>query len=146
MQEISATVFVYILKLIDSEGCEQSWWMKGICLIWSRGRHFSPSLPDRGPTQGWGPTGIWHLTHSISDPRAEISGILVMVRALGPPLEVLLTGSSCLHFLASKVFRLLMRKFSEIIIKKKMRETTNCFPGSTFLFLLEEKASTSRRC
>ena len=33
--------------------------MKGICLIWSRGRHFSPSL---------------------SDPRAEISGILVTVR------------------------------------------------------------------
>ena len=49
--------------------------MKGICLIWSRGRHFSPSLPDRGPTQG-----IRHLAHSISDPRAEISGILVMVR------------------------------------------------------------------
>ena len=39
-------------------GCEQSWWMKGLCLIWSRGRHFSPSLPDRGPTQGRGPTGI----------------------------------------------------------------------------------------
>ena len=35
--------------------CEQSWWMKGICLIWFRGRHFSLSLPDRGPTQGRGP-------------------------------------------------------------------------------------------
>ena len=22
-----------------------SWWMKGICHIWSRGRHFSPSMP-----------------------------------------------------------------------------------------------------
>ena len=49
-------------------------------LIWSRGRHFSPSLPDRGPTQGRGPTGIRHLAHSISNPRAEISGLLVMVR------------------------------------------------------------------
>ena len=44
---------------------------KKIC---SRGRRISPSLPD------WGPTGIWNLAHSISDPRAEISGILVMVR------------------------------------------------------------------
>ena len=73
-------LLVYILKFIDSVGCEQSWWMKGICLIWSRGRHFSPSLPDRGPTQGRGPTGISHLAHSISNPRVEISGILVMVR------------------------------------------------------------------
>ena len=48
--------------------------MKGICFIWSRGRHFYPSLPDRGPT------GIRHLAHSISDPRAEMSAILVMVR------------------------------------------------------------------
>ena len=39
--------------------------MKGICHIWSRGRHFSPSLPDRGPTQVRGPTGIWNLAHSI---------------------------------------------------------------------------------
>ena len=39
-------------------GCEQSWWMKGICLMWSRCRHYSPSLPDLGPTQGGGPTGI----------------------------------------------------------------------------------------
>ena len=44
------------------------------------------------------------------------------------------------------VFRLLMRKFSEIIIKKKMKETTNWLPGSTLLFLLEEKASTSQCC
>ena len=48
--------------------------MKGICLIRSRGRHLSPSLPDRGQT------GIRHLAHSISDPRAEISRINVMVR------------------------------------------------------------------
>ena len=59
---------------------EQSWLMKGVCLIWSRGLHFSPFLPDRGPTQGRGSIGIWNLAHSITDPRAEISGILVMVR------------------------------------------------------------------
>ena len=55
-------------------------WMKGICQIWSRGRHFSPSLPARRPTQGRGPTGIWHSAHSISDAWAEISGILVTGR------------------------------------------------------------------
>ena len=70
--------------------------MKGICLIWSRGRHFSPSLPDRGPTQGRGPTSIRHLAHSISDPWAEISGILVMVRRSSPASRG--TGSSFLHF------------------------------------------------
>ena len=38
------------------------------------------SLPaNQGPAQGRGPTGIWNLAHSISDPRAEISAILVMV-------------------------------------------------------------------
>ena len=39
--------------------------MKGICLIWSRGRHFSPSLPERGPIQGRVPTGIRHLAHRM---------------------------------------------------------------------------------
>ena len=50
--------FCINVKITLSVGCEQSWLMKGICLIWSRGRNFSPSLPDRGPTQGRGPTGI----------------------------------------------------------------------------------------
>lgn len=31
-----------------------------ICLIWSRGRDFSPSLPDRGPT------GIWNFNYSTT--------------------------------------------------------------------------------
>ena len=48
--------------------------MKGICLIWSRGRHISPSLPDLEPT------GICSRVHSVSDLRGEISGILVMER------------------------------------------------------------------
>ena len=80
MEEISERVLYTYIVIDRNVGCEQSWWMKGICLIWSRGRQFSPSLPDRGPTQGRGPTGIWNLAHSMSDPRAETSGILVMVR------------------------------------------------------------------
>ena len=76
MEEVAGT-FLYVQRENDHVvGREQSVLMKEICLIWSRGRYFSPSLP----TQGRGPTGIWNLAHSISDPRAEISGILVMVR------------------------------------------------------------------
>ena len=88
-------------------------WMKGICLIWSRGRHFSPSLPDRGPTQGRGPTGIWHLAHSISDPRAEISGILVMVRRSSSSSRGTTYWFQIFCFSTSRVFRLRMCKFSE---------------------------------
>ena len=61
-------------------------------------------MPDRGPTQGRGPTGIRHLAHSISDPRAEISGILVMVRRSSATSRgVLLTGFNSLHFPVSPV-------------------------------------------
>ena len=72
--------------------------MKGVCLIWSRGRHFSPSL-----------------LHSISDWEAEISGILVMARCSG----ITSRGTTywyqffCFCYPASKVFRLGMRKFSD---------------------------------
>ena len=53
--------------------------MKGICHIWSRGRHFSPSLPgDRYLKLG-----------SKSDLRAEISGSIVRYNALAPCPEVL---------------------------------------------------------
>ena len=34
---------LYILKLLLL--FDRAEWMKGICLLWSRGRHFSPSLP-----------------------------------------------------------------------------------------------------
>ena len=37
------TVLLYISKLLLS--INRTEWMKGICHIWSRGRHFSPSLP-----------------------------------------------------------------------------------------------------
>ena len=53
--------------------------MKGICHIWSRGRHFSPSMPgDRYLKLG-----------SKSDLRAEISGNIVWYDALAPRPEVL---------------------------------------------------------
>ena len=60
--------------------------MKGICLIWSRGRHFSPSLPgDRYLKLG-----------SKSDLRAEISGSIVWYEALAPRPEVL-RSISCFY-------------------------------------------------
>ena len=53
--------------------------MKGICHIWSRGRHFSPSLPgDRYLKLG-----------SKSDLRAEILGSIVRYGALAARPEVL---------------------------------------------------------
>ena len=55
--------------------------MKGICHIWSRGQHFSPSLPgDRYLKLG-----------SKSDHQAEISGNIVRYDALAPRPEVLLS-------------------------------------------------------
>ena len=60
--------------------------MKGICLIWSRGRHFSPSLPgDRYLKLG-----------SKSDLRAEISESIVGYEALAPRPEVL-RSVSCFY-------------------------------------------------
>ena len=60
--------------------------MKGICLIRSRGRHFSPSLPgDRYLKLG-----------SKSDLRAEISGSIVRYEALAPRPEVL-RSISCFY-------------------------------------------------
>ena len=54
--------------------------MKGFCHVWSRGRHFSPSLPgDRYLKLG-----------SKSDLRAEISGSIVRYDALAPRPGVLL--------------------------------------------------------
>ena len=65
--------------------------MKGICHIWSRGRHFSPSLPgDRYLNLG-----------SKSDLRAEISGSIVWYDALAPRPEVLFLFST---FYANNVF------------------------------------------
>jgi len=53
--------------------------MKGICHIWSRGRHFSPSLPGNR----------YRKLISKSDLRAEISGSIVWYEALAPRPEVL---------------------------------------------------------
>ena len=70
-------IIVYIEKLFHVRN--RSEWMKGICPIWSRGRHFSPSLPgDR-----------YLKLASKSDLRAEISGSIVGYEALAPRPEVL---------------------------------------------------------
>ena len=88
----------------------------GICLVCFRGRHFSPSLPDRGPAQGRGPTGIWNLAHSISDPWAEISAILVVV-----PRSSTTSRGFC--FTMSRLSGLRMRNISDLMCIPKSRET-----------------------
>ena len=57
--------------------------MKEICLIWSKGRLISPSVPV-------GDDGFLNQAHK-SDPRAEISGEIVWYASLAPRPEVLLT-------------------------------------------------------
>ena len=69
-------LYIYELLLV----IYRAEWMKGFCHVWSRGRHFSPSLPgDRYLKLG-----------SKSDLRAEISGSIVRYDALAPCPEVLL--------------------------------------------------------
>ena len=58
MEETTGNFLYIYMEIGLTLRCEQSWWMKGICLIWSRGRHVSLSLPYPGPTQGREPTGI----------------------------------------------------------------------------------------
>ena len=82
--------------------------MQGSCLIWSRGRHFSPSLSDRGPT------GVCNLAHSISDPRAEILGIFVMVRRSSDSSRGTGYWLPILYFSVSQVLLLRMPMFSEL--------------------------------
>ena len=76
--------------------------MKGICLIWSRGRHFSPSLPDRGLVSET-------AAHSISDPRAEISGLLVMVSRSSATSRGTTYWFQYFGFLVSQMFRFRVR-------------------------------------
>ena len=67
---------------------------KGICHIWSRGRHFSPSLPDALVLHRY-------LKASVqSDLRAEISGSIVKVQRSGASSRGTAAGS---HFLAFKL-------------------------------------------
>ena len=77
MEEIIGK-FLHIYRSCRTE------WMKGICLEWSRGRHFSPSLPgDRYLKLG-----------SKGDLRAEISGSIVWYNTLAPCPEVMRLISS----------------------------------------------------
>ena len=78
--------------------------MKGICPIWSRARHFSPSLPgDRYLKLG-----------SKSDLRAEISGSIVGYEALAPRPEVLRLISCFYGNSVLWVFCLRNRKYPRI--------------------------------
>ena len=78
--------------------------MKGICPIWSRGRHFSPSLPsDRYLKLG-----------SKSDLRAEISGSIVGFEALASRPEVLRPISCFYGNLVLWVFCIRNRKYPKI--------------------------------
>ena len=71
-------MLLYIWKLLPVVYTAE--WTKGICLKWSRGRHFSPSLPgDRYEKLG-----------SKTGQRAEISGSIVRYDSLAPRPEVLL--------------------------------------------------------
>ena len=77
--------------------------MKGICHMWSRGRHFSPSVPgDRYLNLG-----------SKSDHRVEISGNIVWYDALAPRPEVLRSFSS---LYANNVFWVFL--FTQALIPK----------------------------
>ena len=78
MEEITRRLLgIYIYKLLLL--LNRAEWMKGICLMWSRGRHFSPSL-----------LGNRYLKlGSKSVHRAEIPGNIVRYGALAPRPEVL---------------------------------------------------------
>ena len=67
---------------------------KGICHIWSRGRHFSPSLPDALVLHRYLKTSVQ------SDLRAEISGSIVKVQRSGASSRGTAAGSHfhCLIF------------------------------------------------
>ena len=72
-------------------------WTKGICHVWSRGGHFSPSLPG----------GRYLKLGSKSDLRAEISGSIVRYDALAPRPDVLLLWyfvGACVATLEQKFF------------------------------------------
>ena len=86
--------------------------MKGICHIWSRGRHFSPSLPgDRYLNLG-----------SKSDLRAEISGSIVWYDALAPRPEVLFSFSASY---ANDLFWVLFK-----FLRRRKFPKTNLFHSS----------------
>ena len=93
--------------------------MKEICLIWFRGWQLPPSLLDRRSTC------IWNLAHAISNPRAEISGMLVMVRCSSTTSR---GGSYWFPYfvLLSRIQHLRMCRFCH-------SRTTRSIQGSTWL-------------
>ena len=97
--------------------------MKGICHVWSRGRHFSPSLPgDRYLKLG-----------SKSDHRAEISGNIVWFDALAPRPEVLRSFSL---FYANDTFWVLFfaqaNKLIQLVRQKREYQSSHHFKILSF--------------
>ena len=102
-----------------------------MCFVRSRSRHFSPSLPGRGSTQGRGPTGV-------SDRCADISGIVVMVGRSSPTSR---GTSSCLPFFCFVLFLNQCKRNCSAYYdpeKKGIKEPTSSVPGSTPLFIRVE--------
>ena len=104
-----------LLPIINRAG-----WMKGICHVWSRGRHFSPSLPgDRYLKLG-----------SKSDLRAEISGSIVRYDALAPRSEVLLLWyfvGACAATLNLKFFPYSWRKYPHRVDYQHQKRAQKAF-------------------
>ena len=105
--------------------------MKGICHEWSRGRHFSPSMPgDRYLKLG-----------SKSDHRAEISGNIVWYDALAPRPEVLRSFCSIYANICSGLSFLSRCKFPGLnysirpFRKIENRHFYNCLKSSHFAII-----------
>ena len=99
-------MLLYIYELLPV--VNRAEWTKGFCHVWSRGRHFSPSLPgDRYLKLG-----------SKSDLRAEISGSIVRYDALAPRPEVLLLWyfvGACAATLELEFFPYSWRKYPHVV-------------------------------
>ena len=96
---------------------------KGFCHVWSRGRHFSPTLP-----------GDWYLKlGSKSDLRAEISGSIVRHDALAPRPRLLLLWyfvGACAATLEVKFFPYSWRKYPHRV--DSYNTPLMSFPGANF--------------
>ena len=88
-----------------SVGCEQSWWVKGICDLGA-----DISLPPCLIGSRHMVRGRLVSDTSVSDPRAEISGIRVMVRRSSVTSRGTTNWFKDFLFSLAPVFRLRMKK------------------------------------
>ena len=127
---------IYIWKLLLL--INRAEWMQGVCHKWSRGRHFSPSLPgDR----------YLNLRSSKSDLRAEISGSIVWYDALAPRPEVLLSWHfvcACASSLDLKFLPYSWEKCSDGANKENA--LSMAITRSSFFILADEALNSSIGC